>query len=114
MLLLEEGLLEGENGEEQIHIPTDVLDTILFPGPDLGGDVVADGNLRMAADKVGYLQVETGVVNQDDHIGFPSQDIPLAATQSTEDSTQMEQYGNESHIGQGFVVHHALTTLRLH
>ena len=45
MLLLEEINLEGEDREELIDIATDVLDAVFLPCPDLGRDIIADGDI---------------------------------------------------------------------
>ena len=58
VLALEELHLERKNGEEFVHIPFDIPDTVLFPGPYLGRNIIEHRYLRPGMDKLGDIQVE--------------------------------------------------------
>ena len=55
-------------------------------------------------DKLGDVEVEPGVVDEDDHVGLPLHDILLAHLHVAENRGKMEQHGDESHVGQLAVV----------
>ena len=114
MLLLEEVHLEGQDGEEFVDIALDVLDAVFLPRPDLRGDIVIDGYLRLGLHELGDIQVEAGVVDKDDAVGLPVEDVQLTHFHITEDGGQMEQHGDEAHIGQFAIVAHPSAADRHH
>ena len=54
-----------------------------------------------------YLEVEARIVDEDDGIRLPLGDVALAEREVSEDGRQMEQDGNEAHVGQIFIMTHA-------
>ena len=110
MFLLVEVHLERQDGEHLIHIPLDILDTVFLPCPYLWRDVIVNRYLRVRLDKFRYLQVKSRIVDQDDHIRLPLQDILLTHLHITKDGGKMEQDRDETHICQILVMLHTGTT----
>ncbi len=81
----EEGYLEGEDGKQFIHIAADGLDAPLLPRPDLGRDIVVDGDVRLTADVFGHGEVEAWVIDEDEHVGVPLHDVGLALLHALQD-----------------------------
>ena len=48
----------------------------------------------------GYVEIESGIVDEYDDIGLPADDVFLAQGHVAEDGPQMEQHGHEAHICQ--------------
>ena len=57
-------------------------------------------------DKLGYIQIKARIVHQNQHIRLPRNNVLLAALHIGKDGAQMQQYGNEPHIRQLFVMLH--------
>ena len=106
MLPLEEVDLERQDGEELVHVALDVLDAILLPRPYLGGDVVVDGDARAGMDVFRDAEVEAGVVHQNQGVGLPLHNVALAEGHVGKDGAQVEQDGNEAHVGQVAIMLH--------
>ena len=91
---------KGEDGEEFVDVALDVLYAIFLPRPYLRRDIIEDGNVRMALDISGYAEIESRIVHQYDHVGPPVSDVLLAAAHVAEYRRQVEQYRDETHVGQ--------------
>ena len=114
VLALEEIDLEGQDGEECVDIALDILDAVLLPCPDLGRDVIINGYVCLGFYKLRYLQIKAGIVDKDDAIGLPGEDIVLAHLHVREYRWQMEKHRNEAHIGEVAIVAHAGATNGCH
>lgn len=64
--------------------------------------------------ELGDTQVESRIVDEDYHVGCPSHDVFLALRHVAQYGTGMEQYGDEAHVGQVFVVPERLTAFGRH
>ena len=53
-----------------------------------------------------YLQIETRIVDENNHIGIPLGNVLLAHLHISQDSAQVQQHGNETHVSQFAVVLH--------
>ena len=112
MLAFKEIDLERQDGEKLVHVALDVLDAVLLPRPYLGSDVVVDRDTRAGMDVLGDAEVEAGVIHQYQSIGPPLHDVSLAEVHVGKDGAQVEQDGDEAHVGQVAVVLHRRTTAR--
>ena len=65
-----------------------------------------DRNPCVGMDKLGYIQIKARIVHQNQHIRLPRNNVLLAALHIGKDGAQMQQYGNEPHIRQLFVMLH--------
>ena len=63
-------------------------------------------------DVPGDAEVEARVVHQYQGVRLPLHDVALAEGHIGKDSAQVEQYGDEAHVGQVAVVLHRRTTAR--
>ena len=81
--------LEGKYREEFGYIALDILDAIFLPCPYLRGNIVIDGNISMAFEPGCYVEIETGLIDKDYHIGVPRYDIGFASAHVLEDGGQM-------------------------
>ena len=106
VLALEELHLERKNGEEFVHIPFDIPDTVLFPGPYLGRNIIEHRYLRTGMDKLGDIQVEPRIIHQNKNIRLPGCNVFLATLHIGKDGTQVQQDGNEAHIRQFLIMLH--------
>ena len=50
-------------------------------------------------DELGYVEIEAGIVDKYDNVGLPCEDIFLAHGHVAEDSGQVKQNGDETHVG---------------
>ena len=120
VLLLKEIDLEGQNGEELVHVAAYLLDAILLPRPYLGGYVVAHRGgctaslLSLLVQVLGNAEVEARVVNEYDHVGLPLADVALAHRHIPQDGPQVQQHRHEAHVGQFAVVLHQCAPLGCH
>ena len=71
MLLLKKFNLKRQNGEKFVHIATDILDTMLFPGPYLRGNVIVNRNRSIFLQILCDRQIKAGIINKNHHIGLP-------------------------------------------
>ena len=114
LVFLEKIDLERQDRKQFIYIALDIFDAIFLPSPNLRRNIIADRYLRMLFDIFGYLQVKSRIINKDQHIRLPRFNILLAVIHVTENSTQVKQYGNKTHICQFTVMLYASTSHRLH
>ncbi len=63
---------------------------------------------------LGYLEVEAGVVDEDESVGLPLPDVPLCEAQGSEDGAQVKEHGHYAHIGKAAVVAEQRASLLLH
>lgn len=103
----EEVYLKRQDGEERVNVAPDVLYTVFFPSPYLRRNVVEYGNAHVLTDKTGNLQVEPRVVNQNDDVGVQALDGLFARAEVVHDGREVEQDGDEAHVGHRLVVLHA-------
>lgn len=111
MLLLEEVNLEGQNAEHLLHIALEVFDAVFLPCPYLRCDIVVCtwrvgiGMLcAVVLQKLADAEVESGIVNGDDDVGLPLQNVALAHRHVTHDGRQVHQDRDEPHICQLLIV----------
>ena len=114
VLLLEKVHLERKDGKEFVDIATDILDAILFPCPDLRGYIVIDGYFCLGFYIFGNVEIKAGIIDKDDTIRMPHQDIQLAHPHILQNGWKMEQNGNEAHIGKFPIVFHQRAAYRCH
>ena len=96
--------LEGQDGVEGIDVAADGLDAAFFPRPNLRGYIIMYGADAAALYVAGYLEVEAGVVDEDEHVGAPRLNLLLTALHAAQDGAQVQQDGDEAHVGQVAVV----------
>ena len=104
VLLLKEVHLKGEYGEKAVNRGTDVLDAVHLPCLNFGRDVVIDGANVLRLNEFRNLEVEARIVHQNDAIGAPCGNLLLTARHAFENGAQVEQDGDETHIGKVLVV----------
>ena len=114
VLAFEEIDFEGKNGEYLVHVTSNGLDAPFLPRPQLGGDVIIDGTELAVVNVACYLQVEAGVVHEDDDIGMPGGKVVLALAHAAQDGAGVEDYVDDAHVGQVAVVAHEGHALCLH
>ena len=68
----------------------------------------------MLAQEVGDVEVEARIVDENHHVGLPVHDVALHHSHVAEDDAQVEQYGDEAHIGHLPIVAHTLPSDGLH
>ena len=100
VLPLEKRHLEGQDGKQAVHIAPDALDAILLPSPNLWRNVIVHGTNALRPDETGHLEVETGIIYQNDGIRPPLGYGTLARCQPTQNGPGVEQHGDKAHIGQ--------------
>ena len=61
-----------------------------------------------------YFQVETRIVDENNHIGIPLGNVLLAHLHISQDSAQVQQHGNETHVCQFAIVLHHRAACCLH
>ena len=64
----------------------------------------------MLLHKFGNLQVEARIIHENDYIGVPCHNVLLALVHVSKNGPQMQQYGNETHIGQFLIMFHSGST----
>lgn len=57
--------------------------------------------------KTGDIEIETGVVYKDNHVGMPCNNVFLAARHVAEYRAKMQQHGHETHVGKFPIVFYA-------
>ena len=60
------------------------------------------------------FQIKTWIIDENDGIGLPRGDVALAERQIAQNRGQMEQHGNEAHIGQLAIMFHERSADGLH
>ena len=73
VLLLKKRDLKGQYGEAFVDILAELADAPFLPRPYLGEDVVVDGDVSVAMDKLGHAEIKSRIVYQDGDIGPPAQ-----------------------------------------
>ena len=63
---------------------------------------------------LGDVEVEARVVDEDEGVGLPLEDVALAHLHITEDGAQVQKYRYEPHVGQFLVVAHEGGSSSLH
>ena len=114
VFLLEEGHLERQDREEFIHITTDLFDAVLLPCPYFRRDIVINRTKSLRFHIFGDAEVEARVIHKDYNIRAPSGDVFLTLAHISQNGAQMEQHGDEAHIGQFAVVLYQGGTLGCH
>ena len=89
-MLLEEIHFKRKDGKQLIHIALDVLDAIFFPRPYFGRDIIKNRDASMRLNIFGNFQVEPRIVNQNQYIRLPTDNILLAKVHVPENRTQMQ------------------------
>jgi geranylgeranyl diphosphate synthase type II len=97
-----------------VYVTADGTDTIAFPSPDLGRDVVTDGDMEVFFCEGGHLEVETGVIDENEEVGLVGEDIFLATPECGEDNREMQKDGDEPHIGSVAIMAEADAALGAH
>ena len=114
VLLLVERHFERQDGEQQIDVALNVTDAMFLPCPDLRSDVIDHGNRAVLLDEACYLEVEAWVIDQNQHVGLPREDVLLAAFHAAKDGPQVHEDGDEAHISEVTIVLNELSTLCRH
>ena len=94
---------EREDDEQAVDEAADEVDPGIAPRPDRGSDVIIDRDARLL-EPPGQAQVEIGVVDQQDRVGFP---IPRGTEQQVHhpfDPAQMKEDLDDPHHGQLAVI----------
>ena len=60
------------------------------------------------------VEVESGIVDQYQHVGLPFHDVPLTGRHVLQDGVQVQQYRYETHISHLFVVLHQRASNTFH
>ena len=106
MLSFEELYFKRKNGEKFVYISFYILDAILFPGPYLRRNIIINRDLCLCMDKLGYIQIESRIVHQNNNIRLPGNNVFFTTLHICKDSAQMEQHGNKTHVCQFFIMFH--------
>ena len=114
VVLLVERHLEGQDAQKAVDVALDVLYAVLLPCPYLGRDVVEDRDVCVLLDVACYLQVEAGIVDEDERVGLPGEDVLATTLHAPHDGGQVHEYGQEAHVGKVAVVLHQLSPLSRH
>ena len=94
--------LEREDDEQPVHPGFELADTALAGRPHLGCNVIIDlkpGAVR----KFGNLEIEAGIVDENDHVRLPCGNIGLAVLYIPGDGNALEKDFHKAHHG-GFPV----------
>ena len=111
-LLREKRDLEGENDEQPVHPGLELAVAARAGRPGLGGNIPED------ADAAGVApfrdpHVEARIVDQDDDVGIPGQNVPLAFAQAPQQFAGLGDHVR-AHHGALAVVGRQLRARRLH
>ncbi len=96
---LEKRHLEGQDAEHAVDVAAEGLDPVALPGPDLGRYIIMYGNTQLLVHEAGHFQVETGVIDQDHHVGAIGADVVLAGAEVAQDRPEVRQDRDEAHVG---------------
>src|SRR5574344_304305 len=99
MFILIKRYFKRKNGKHFVYIPLDVSNTIFFPCPNLRRYVIKNRYLRFVMNITSDVQIETRIINQNDHIRIPFNDIISTKCHILDDDIEMQQYRNKAHIG---------------
>ena len=113
-MTFEEFNFKRKDREQLVYIAFDVLDAIFLPRPNLRRNIIIHRNVRMLLNKLGNLQVKARIIDQNNHIRLPLNNILLAFVHILKDGTQMQQDRNEPHIGQFLIMFDTSTSHRTH
>ena len=94
-----EVLLEGQYVAQTVQVAAHALEASFLPGPQLGRDVV-DGFDALGVCPLLNLEVEAGVVDADDGVGVPAEDVLLAEADVAQHGAQVQHHFDEAHDGQ--------------
>ena len=98
-------LFEREDYEEFIYVCLEFLDAAFSGCPDFWGDVVEDLESGFVGE-FGYLEVEAGVVNEDDYVRIPSEDVFFAEGDVLQKSAGLHQNLYKTHYRTFFIMTH--------
>jgi len=92
-------LFKGENHEQPLGHLLECIDAAAVPGPHLGHDVIDDGNAALPGG-LHDLEVESGIINENDSIGpvFIEKGAGLAI--QPEDALGVTEYARKTDDGQ--------------
>ena len=96
--------LERKDDEQPVDPTPDFFHARLLPCPDFRRDVVIGRYAALAAE-TGQTKVETGIVDQHEHVGSVGRHVALALLDLAEDRPQILQHFGKSHERRFLVVH---------
>ena len=114
MLVLIKINLKRQDREQLIHIATDILDTVLFPCPYLGRDIVMNRYSQFGMNMFSYLQIETRIINKYDHIRIPLFYVAFTERHIFKNGSKMQKYGYKSHISHITIMLYTESPFRRH
>ena len=104
VLLFKEIYFKRQNREQAVYVAPDVFDAPLFPRPYLRGNIIEHGANGAVVHETRHLQVEAGIVHEYQRVGLPLGYLPLAVGHALQNGAQVQQHGNEPHVGKILVV----------
>ena len=114
MLLLKERHLKRQDREHLVDIALYILYTPLLPGPNLRRYVVIDWYVGLGMNILGNIEIKARIVDKNKSIRLPLYDVALAHGHILEDSVQMQEHRNKTHIGKFAVMSHTLASYSRH
>ena len=97
--------LEWENYEELVYPCLQLAVAAFSGGPGLGCDVIEDAYAIIVAE-AGYLHIEAGIIDENNYIWLPFQDVCFAVAQVSGDLTKAFEDIVKPHNCSGGVVAH--------
>ena len=71
---------------------------------------ILGGYLRMRMDILGYVEIESRIVDEYKCVGLPLHNVALALCHIAEDGGQMHKYGHKAHVCQLTIVTHTYSS----
>ena len=99
MLSFIESHLKRQYRKHFFNVSPNSFDAPFFPCPYLRRDIIIDGDIGVSLQKLGNIEIETGVIDKYHHIGLPSHNILLAERHIAEYRAKMQQNGYKTHVG---------------
>ena len=99
VVLGEEALLEGQDVAQQFERASHAVDAAFLPSPEVGRDIVYGFEALFVGPGFDF-EVETRIVDADDHVGMVLQDVALAEADVAQDGTQVHHHFDKAHDGE--------------
>ena len=89
-------IFERQDHEQSIDALLHLFNPVGFPGPDLRRDVV-NNFITGALGPLSDAQIETGIIDEDDHIGVERFDVGLTKSKIAQDGGKVAKHFEKSH-----------------
>jgi hypothetical protein len=107
-------LFKRKDAVHSVYVAADGADTIPFPCPKFGGNVVTDRDVEVLFYEGGDLEVEAGVINEYEDVGLVDEDIFLGSPERGEDGREMQKDGDEAHVSSVAIMPKTISFLGTH